>query len=820
MAPERGKYKIAVSAISFQREEKTFEYKGDSATFRLNFTLTTSVSFLDTVKVNSVLKIRQHGDTIVFNPNAFALKNETTIEQLLSRLPGIKIEEDGKISFNGTPVNSILLDGDDVFKKNYQQLTQNAAPEIIERVEIIKNYQRDKVLKEYNQTEGQVIDLRLKEKYKNYLFGYGAASVGTAKGKAADLFLMKLSAKNKFQFGSNYNTIGTTYSDGIVVDPSALAIRDNPNFFSYNKFSNQLQVDRLYLQNLPAFYQQLNKSWTGYSNTFLKRKRFELVVNTKFSHDSITQYQLSSFDFLNGQKLIHENNRYESIVSQEHTVSGAHIKDSQSLYFNLSFQGEVRSPFVNTLFNKQTLSDQSLHQNNIVLQGNLNYNKKLKGSTLWIITYGFAFQRLNESLKISPDFLFWQFPDNLTLFTLDSKLKYKVVQQRLLSSLLINRGRAQHRFDLSLQNNVFSKETSLSALKLFSDSALTPYRDENIIRSFPIRGTYSFHLLISKNVLSINLQNEVVPTTFRTGNVNLLKVQLLYDYQVGVGTRIGVSKLDGTIRLQRTWMDPSLLLTNPFVSSYHVLQYGIPQLYTTQKFISNLSHSVFSLKSQLFSYISANLSLNKDLYIRDIYTNGFYTKQSFFYYPNTTYNFFVVQSFQKLIHAYSLSILSNIIYNQRSNYFSFNQSLQESKLRSLSFSGGLKTSFKSFFNFEHTSSLTITRNRTMNTNLPSTSTNIITHKASFYFVFPHAFNSTITLNNVNSKTYSSNQYTFLDLLFSKVILKDRVRLEATGRNLLNVKQYRTQIIAPYFVEENLINLRGRQIILRLKYNFK
>lgn len=88
------------------------------------------------------MSISKTGDTITFNPGAFALKNEATVEDLLSRLPGMEIRDNGRIFFNGKSVRSVLIEGDDLFKNDYQLLTRNAAPKTIDRIQVIKNYQK------------------------------------------------------------------------------------------------------------------------------------------------------------------------------------------------------------------------------------------------------------------------------------------------------------------------------------------------------------------------------------------------------------------------------------------------------------------------------------------------------------------------------------------------------------------------------------------------------------------------------------------------------------------------------------------------------
>lgn len=54
-------------------------------------------------------------DTLEFNADAFKLRPDATVEELLKNLPGVEVDSQGNITVNGVPVNEILVNGKPFF---------------------------------------------------------------------------------------------------------------------------------------------------------------------------------------------------------------------------------------------------------------------------------------------------------------------------------------------------------------------------------------------------------------------------------------------------------------------------------------------------------------------------------------------------------------------------------------------------------------------------------------------------------------------------------------------------------------------------------
>ena len=53
------------------------------------------------------------GDTLRYVADSFNVAENAVVEDLLKKLPGIKVEEDGSITSQGQDIDQVLVDGDE-----------------------------------------------------------------------------------------------------------------------------------------------------------------------------------------------------------------------------------------------------------------------------------------------------------------------------------------------------------------------------------------------------------------------------------------------------------------------------------------------------------------------------------------------------------------------------------------------------------------------------------------------------------------------------------------------------------------------------------
>jgi outer membrane receptor protein involved in Fe transport len=117
------------------------------------------------------------GDTLVYVADSFATKPNAVVEDLLKKLPGIKVNADGSIQAQGKDIQQVLVDGDEFFGADPTMATKNLAASGVETVQIYEK--KDENASEDSETI-QVLDLKLKDEAKKGYFGKisGASDVG------------------------------------------------------------------------------------------------------------------------------------------------------------------------------------------------------------------------------------------------------------------------------------------------------------------------------------------------------------------------------------------------------------------------------------------------------------------------------------------------------------------------------------------------------------------------------------------------------------------------------------------------------------------
>ena len=128
----------------------------------------TSISLSEAVIEDALPPTQVVDDTLMFNVSAFRVPEGSVLEELIKRLPGVEVDENGGITVNGKTVSRILVDGQEYFGNDRQMATKNLPVNIIHR---IKTYQRKSDLARItgidDGEEETVMDLEIKPNMRN-----------------------------------------------------------------------------------------------------------------------------------------------------------------------------------------------------------------------------------------------------------------------------------------------------------------------------------------------------------------------------------------------------------------------------------------------------------------------------------------------------------------------------------------------------------------------------------------------------------------------------------------------------------------------------
>ena len=165
-----GEFMLRYSFMGYSTQEFTFKtVKEDReralGVFRM---YEKSIMLTEAVIEDALPPTQVVDDTLMFNVSAFRVPEGSVLEELIKRLPGVEVDENGGITVNGRRVSRILVDGQEYFGNDQQMATKNLPVNIIHR---IKTYQRQSDLARItgidDGEEETVMDLEIKPNMRN-----------------------------------------------------------------------------------------------------------------------------------------------------------------------------------------------------------------------------------------------------------------------------------------------------------------------------------------------------------------------------------------------------------------------------------------------------------------------------------------------------------------------------------------------------------------------------------------------------------------------------------------------------------------------------
>lgn len=135
---------------------------------------------LKEVLIKSTAPITIKKDTLEFNVKSFKTKKDATVEDLLKQLPGVEVDEEGKITVNGREVNKILVNGKPFFGDDPTITTKNLTKDIVEKIQIVDTKTKSEAFSgEAGDKDNKTINLTIKEENNKGVFGRVAGGYGT-----------------------------------------------------------------------------------------------------------------------------------------------------------------------------------------------------------------------------------------------------------------------------------------------------------------------------------------------------------------------------------------------------------------------------------------------------------------------------------------------------------------------------------------------------------------------------------------------------------------------------------------------------------------
>lgn len=797
-------YKLVVSSLGFQKGTVFLD------TTKNNIEL--SISLVDKVEnLNEViLAVVKTSDTTKIKAQEYINDTEQTVEDLLKKLPGIEVQDDGTIKAYGKTIDKLLIEGDDVLNKNYKLLSKNLDAKVVDEVQILTNFEDNPVLKRLFESEKVALNLKLKKDKHNIWFGninLGAGFFSENRWKEG-LNIGLLRKKIKLFYFADYNNLGEKATD-ILTD----------NIYEDNTYG----VDRYERKTSHYFGISSNentsfgKTQSIFNKALLNSLNFTTKVKPNFTLRGVTyitndnqiqnSFSQSQFNIDTQPISFKEETNYKSNKTLAGTEIEAKYYPNERNYITntLIYKNNPSTITSNTLFNTSDIS-QNTNRKNQTVYNHFNHTFTLNrtsvinnyvyfGNDNKTNTNRIKSALLNNFLNTDEaSFVNQDFDNTVQYFGAKSKflLKYKKIEYSVAVNYENNKEKINNTFvadgtsdgtyenNTVLEQNLFKSTASLRfrfTKKLYFTSSLN-----HTLNNFNLNNSSD---LISIFNFSTNFNYDLTKSArfalSYTKNNSIPEIEVLLDQPILTNFR---SFSTGT-----TYQKP--LENNSIFLSYYLLK-------DVKGYAVNASISYSDTRAAIGSENQLNPNFSFSNYV---YTEGgenYSGNLSFTKYVRSMKSSFKIETSHNV--SENLIKINSNEFQLLNNYFSFY------KLTGRSYLVG---SFNFDFSFTHNETQSNFNNNTSKINTRDASLNI-TYKPKEILIFE----LTNKYYNINSENYY-----FTNGVISYNPKVSRFSYRMVLNNLFNRAEFTTINISNYTSYTQSIPLLPRYVLLNVKYRF-
>ena len=812
-----GNYEISFNLLADSLDIKTNSSFYEKITKRItntsqtiDFVLKEEVYELKGVTVMA-RSIEKTGDTVEYFVDSFVGLEDKSIEDVLKKMPGIEVEGNGQILYQGLPIQKFYVEGMDLMDGQYATISKNLPHQSVASVEIYENHQPIQLLQDRIETDRASLNIKLSKDVT--VTGSGEVGIGAYPLLwNANVTPMLFSEKVQMMASLQSNNIGkdllnnnmiSYYQDADEEAPDAdeeLSIISSPiplieksryldNTSHLANFNILVPISKTTQMRVNLSYiNDLQKQNSSQQNTYF-------LPNDTISYTETISNKIYD-SYLKGDVAIDRNDKK------------AYVKDK------IEFSKRWNKSYGYVLNNDENIN-QILNNQAMSVANDLRVLFPVGKYLLDFVSYN-SYDNLPESLNVEPgvfEEIFnvgkpyqktSQHLDKERFFTNEALSGIFTFGNIIVSSKL---GISHYQNKVKTNLAVFPHENLLGYISLINDVNHTytkPYFSSRLEYKLR-RATFVLDLPLSLNHATTNNREEKQELT-----KVFLNPKLSFKYEFNNMFKINASgQYEQNIDNFENYYD------NPVLSDYQSLL-----TMTAPMSVSDLTRAnVRFTFNQPFYAINSSLSYtyqhrNSDIiYKYDIDENGASYLQMIES-PNTSDYHVINLNVKKFISVIktTIGLKANLLHNTRHNIL--NGSLVENKNISASIMPNMMVTIKHWAHFNY--SFNFNNIQTFSEDVKKSDVNYLRHYCKLN-IFPHR-DHLITLN---SEIYShlGKNYIYFDASYQYSIPKYKLDFELKCNNIFNNKLYVSYYSGAFSIVESIYEIRPMEIFLSVKFRF-
>ena len=323
-------YTIEVSYLGYTKKRFSFTAQKDT---RHDFILLPNPNQLDEVKLTYTIPVIIKEDTTIYDAGTFTNGSERKLRDVLKKLPGIEVNREGDVTFKGKQITEVLVENDKFFTGNSKLAINNIPANAINKIEVLENYNEIGFLKGLQDRENIALNVKLKEKKKNFAFGDVQTNGGLEDRYVLHPTLFYYSPKTTVNVIGDFNNIGESsfsFQDYLDFQGGIGAILEETN--GYRRLVNDEFAQFIGNQD---FKENINRFGAfNLRNTISKKTKLNLYV---IASNTDTQTQENTTNTFIGT-----NGALEEIRDNTNTISNAFVLGKLGLKHEFSSTANLK----------------------------------------------------------------------------------------------------------------------------------------------------------------------------------------------------------------------------------------------------------------------------------------------------------------------------------------------------------------------------------------------------------------------------------------------------------------------------------------------
>lgn len=780
-----------------------------------NYTLTPFVTKLKEVIVKES-SIRKKGDTLSYNVASFASEKDRTIADIIAKMPGIDVLPDGKILYQGKPINKYYIEGLDLLEGKYNLANKNLPYNQVSKVQILENHQPIKVLDSLVFSENAALNIKL----KSNVSVTGQAELGIGMNPVlyeANITPLVFTKTKQILASYQTNNIGNNINNQI----KTLTLEDLiDNFDNNNEKEDWLSIQGISTPNFSEKRWLDNQSHLISMNFLQKLKNeYQLKSNISYSNDyflqngSTTTQYYTSLDTIRLSEtkqnklfgnnletnLILERNSKKNYLKNKFQFKG--FWDSQTGFLNQN-SIQINQRLMNHFFsfNNNFKNIFTLGKQLVTFHSNISLNITPQsiiinpGQFPDFLNNGNAYEQTNQSVENKVFFTnnALSFTKALKKFSINQRVGFLYENENLDSQIFTN---------LILVDDVeFQNKFNWNKAKIYSQTQVQ-YKNESwrFDVNLPInyynfawnnfqdykenknRFVFEPRISISNEITSFWKISANYNRSYQFGNVNQLyngyiltgyrniqRFNSVFPEMINDGFSFGINYRNPVKSWFGSFFYTYSILQNNILYSISINQFGASELQTFRIDNERKNHNLNFKLSKYISEIKSTFTLNSS-----------FSKSTFFQ-----------------------------LVNNNLNEISNNNSVFELKINS---------EVTDKFEVELKSNVVFSKNKIQETENKLIANQLHSFNLNFYPKENHylALKSEFLINNSFTTNVKSE---FLDFLYRYTWKKKNIDFEFQLNNIFNTESYTTIAVSDFSYTETNFQLRPRQVFFKMRFS--